>query len=59
MEVKALASQLVRNIVPNLELDKDDSTSSLLENFDHLKSLVEVSLWAMAILKYIDSFNFF
>ena len=42
MEVKALASQLVRNIVPNLELDKDGSTSSLLENIDHLKSVVEV-----------------
>ena len=42
MEVKALASQLVRNIAPHLELDKDGSTSSLLENINHLKSVVEV-----------------
>ena len=53
MEVKALASQLVRNIVPHLELDKDGSTSSLLENINHLKSVVEVSLWLY--LKYIDT----
>ena len=38
MEVKALLG----NIVPHLELDKDGSTSSLLENINHLKSVVEV-----------------
>ena len=31
MEVKAHASQLVRNILPNLELHKDGRTSSLLQ----------------------------
>ena len=45
MEVRALASQLVRNIVPHLQLEKDGSTSSLLENINRLKSVVEVSLW--------------
>ena len=44
MEVKALAMAR-QYIVPHLELDKDGSTSSLLENINHLKSVVEVSLW--------------
>ena len=45
LQFKPLASQLFRNIVPHLKLDKDGSTSSLLENINHLKSVVEVSLW--------------
>ena len=45
MDLKSLGSQLVRNIIPNLEVGEDGSTSELREKITKLQTDIEVNFY--------------